>query len=270
MKIYLDYILLENVIVNFVIIYQVGIFTKSKISLKRNIISSIVLSIYTTLLYVINDSFITSAIMKLMIVNISIYIAFKPSNISNYLKKIIYYYIISFIYVGVIIGITVFFNISINNTSKKIIVYIISGIITYLFNNYLWKLWKTNIKKDNLVYTIKIKDQEIECYIDTGNLVHEYVHNLDVIFIDYKWFGILELLGVLDKKIDVSINTVNENGKVFGYIVKNVDVYKNKKYICKLNKIIFSFSNQRINIDNKYSALIGYNLYVEKLKGVIL
>ncbi len=270
MKIYLDYILLENIIVNIVIIYQVGIFTKSKINITRNLVSSIILAIYTTLIYVINDSFVNSIIIKLMIVNVVMYIAFKPKNLNIYLKKVVYYYIISFIYVGVIIGITAFFNISISNTLKKICIYIVSGIITYLFNNYLWKMWKTNIKKDNLVYTIKINDQEIQCYVDTGNLVHENIYNLDVIFIDYKWFGVLELLGALENKIDIQINTVSDNSKVFGYIVKNVEVYKNKKYICKLNKIIFSFSNQRINIDNKYSALIGYDLYLEKLKGVIL
>ncbi len=270
MKIYLDYIFIENIIVNFVIIYQVGIFTKTKISIKRNIISCFILSIYTVIMYILNDKFLSNVFIKLMITNITMYIAFKPSSLLQYLKKIVYYYIISFIYIGVIIGITIFFNISIDNTRNKILVYMLSGIITYLFNKYLWKLWKSNIKKDDLVYTLEVNGQKIDCYIDTGNLVHEYSKNLDVIFIDYKWFGILELLGILDNKIDLKINTVNKNESVFGYVVEDINIYKDKRFICKLNKIIFSFSSQRINIDNKCSGLIGYNLYVEKLKGVTL
>ena len=270
MKIYLDYIFIENIIINFVIMYQVTIFTKSKINIIRCISSSIIFSIYSVIIYFFYDTFILTCFIKLMLVNISIFISFKPKNIKEYLKKIIYYYIINFIYVGVIISITVFFKISINNTLNKICIYIISGGITYLFNRYLWKLWKTNIKNNSLGYKLKIKNQEINCYVDTGNLVYNLEHNLDVIFLDYNWYGIFELLDILNTKIDLKIKTVNGNEKLYGYIVKGVEVYKENRYICKLDKIIFSFSNQRININNKYSGLIGYNLYVEKLEGVKL
>ena len=93
MKIYLDYIFIENIIVNFVIIYQVGIFTKTKISIKRNIISCFILSIYTVIMYILNDKFLSNVFIKLMITNITMYIAFKPSSLLQYLKKIVYYYI---------------------------------------------------------------------------------------------------------------------------------------------------------------------------------
>lgn len=270
MKIYLDYIFIENIIVNFVIIYQVSIFTKTKVSFRRNILSSIILSLYTIVIYILNDNFFGSSFMKLLIINIVTYISFKPNNVSEYLKKLMYFYIINFIYVGVIIGITLFFKISIENTFTKICVYIISGIITYLSNNHLWKMWKTNIKNNTLGYTLKIKNEEIKCYVDTGNLVRAPMYNLDVIFLDYTWYGVLELLDVLDKKISININTINENECICGYIVEKIDVYKENKYICKLDKVIFSFSSQKINIENKYSGLIGYNLYIEKLEGVKL
>ena len=52
MKIYLDYIFFENLIINIVIIYQTSIFTKSNIKLKYIILSSSVLSIYTTIVYI--------------------------------------------------------------------------------------------------------------------------------------------------------------------------------------------------------------------------
>ena len=270
MKIYLDYILIENIIVNFIIIYQVNIFTKSKINLKRIIFASVILSFYTVVIYLLNNSYLNNFLIKILIINISLYICFKPKSISEYLKKFLYYYILNYIYIGVIIGITLLFKISIDSTAKKICVYILSGIITYLFNNYLWKLWKTNIKNNTLVYTLKIKNQEINCFVDTGNLVHNNLYNLDVIFLDYRWYGILELLDVLNNKVDLTINTINDNNNCYGYIVKDVEIYKNNKYICKLSKIIFSFSNQKINIDNKCTGIIGYNLYIEKLGGVKL
>lgn len=270
MKIYLDYIFLENIIINFVIIYQVNILTKSKINIKRIIIASVVLAIYSVIICILQENFITNGIMKLIIINFVMIITFKSNSLSECLKKISYYYIVNFVYVGVIIAITIFFNISLVNIKVKIFVYLTSGIVTYLSNKYLWKLWKTNFKNNNLGYNLKIKDEIINCYVDTGNLVKAPIYNLDVIFLDYKWYGILELLDVLKNKVELNINTVNKNDKIYGYIVKHVEVYKNNKYICKLDKIIFSFSNQRINIDNKYSGLIGYDLYIEKLEGAKL
>ena len=104
-------------------------------------IFTVLFKIYTVIIYVFKDSMLDDIFVKLMVVNIVTYIAFKPESIKEYLKKITYYYIINFIYVGVIIGITVFMKISIDNILNKTCIYIISALLTYVFNNYLWKMW---------------------------------------------------------------------------------------------------------------------------------
>lgn len=270
MKIYLDYILIENIIVNFVIIYQLDIFTKSNRKKRYCFFSSLILSFYTVITYINNSIILSNIFIKILTVNIAIYIAFFPKTIIEFLKKIVYYYIISFTYVGVIISITLLLNINIDYIYNKVIIYLICAIISYLFNKYMWKMWKTNIKKENMTYIMNINGQEIPSYIDTGNLAHDYLYNLDVIFLDKRWYKILNEKGILNRKIDVGIKTVSDDSFINGYIVKNVDILKNGKKVCRLNKIIFSFSNKEINIDGKYTALIGYNLYLENLKGVTL
>lgn len=270
MKIYLDYIFFENLIVNMVIIYQTSIFTKANIKLKYITLSSCILSVYTTIVYILKNNIVENVIIKIIVIGFAIYLAFNPKSIKEYLKKQIYYYIISFTYVGIIISITLICNISIEKTIIKIIIYLISALVSYLFNKYLWKMWKTNIKRESLTYKLKIKGQEIIAFVDTGNSVYDYINNLDVIFIDIKFFDILKNLGVLNKKTNIVVRTIASEDYITGYIVNNVDIYKNNDKICNLKKIVFCFSNQVININNKYNALIGYNLYLENLKGVTL
>ncbi|MEG1204620.1 MAG: sigma-E processing peptidase SpoIIGA [Clostridia bacterium] len=270
MKIYLDYIFFENIILNYIILYQVNIFTKSNIKKRCLIGADLILSIYTVISYVYKDSFIDSIFIRLLLVFITIYICFFPKQIKEYIKKVIYFYIISFMYVGIMISLSLLFGIKLDNILNKVLLYIICGMISYIFNKYMWKMWKTNIKKEDLTYTINIKGQEIPSFIDTGNLVKSKIYNLDVIFLDNKWYGVLELKGLLNKKIDIGVNTVAKKCYIYGYIIEGVKIYKDGKFINNLDKIIFSFSSGSINIEDKYSALIGYNTYIEKLKGVIL
>lgn len=270
MKIYLDSIFLENIIVNYILIYQVNIFTKSKAKVLSRVLGAGVLAIYTVATYVLQDSMLNTMWIKLLSVIIAIYITFRADQVKVLMKQILYYYIVSFLYVGVIISLTLFFHLTIDKVIVKIMIYLVGGVISYLFNQYLWKVWKRNIKKEDLTYTINIKGQEIPAFLDTGNLAHSPIHHTDIIFLDYSWYGVLELLGVLQKRVSVSIHTVSQSDETYGYLVKGVKIFKAGKEICTLDKIIFSFSNQKINIDDKYTALIGYQVYLDNLKGVTL
>ena len=58
MKIYLDYIFFENLVINLIIIGELTIFIKKNTSKKRMILGSIVISIYTTIVTVIQESFL--------------------------------------------------------------------------------------------------------------------------------------------------------------------------------------------------------------------
>ena len=267
MNYYLEYIFLENVIVNLVLLSLVNIFTKSNAKKLNIILSSIFSSIYSTVIVILNlDMFI----IKLLLIIFVVYIAYNPKSISKYLKIVAYYLFLNYLYLGIIIGITLMFSISIENIIFKILVYCISAIILYLLNKFMWKMWKTNIKKDKLTYTINIKGQEIYCFVDTGNMVKNYQYNLDVIFLDKKWYEVLSKKNILNKRVDTYIHSVIGDSVIAGYIIKDLEVYKNKKRIKVIDKIIISFSNQTINIFNKYTGIIGYDTYLENLEGVHL
>ena len=267
MNYYLEYIFIENIIVNILLLSIVNIFTKTNTKKINIIVSSFFSSIYTTIILVLN---LNLFVIKLLVIIFVVYIAYSPKSFSKYIKLIIYYLFLNYLYLGIIIGITLFFNINIENIILKILVYIISSIILYLLTNFMWKMWKTSIKKDKLTYIININGQEIYCFVDTGNMVKNFEHNLDIIFLDKKWYEILKQKGVLNYIVDTHIHSIIGDSIIPGYIIKNIEVYKNRKKIKVIDKIIISFSNQSINIFNKYSGLIGYNTYLEKLEGVEL
>lgn len=125
-------------------------------------------------------------------------------------------------------------------------------------------MWKSKIKIRDLYYILKIDDVEIKSFVDTGNTVKEPLTNLNVIFLNAKLESIIDLEKY--NRVDFEVLTVNGIDKKEGYIVENVTVIKDKKEIAKIPKIILCFSLIG-NTPEKYSALIGYDTYLENLNG---
>lgn len=269
MTYYIEYIFLENIIVNYIIIYELTIFVKCKTKKLNFLIGIATLSSYATVIYFFKEEGIISSFLKILVVFFCIYMIFKPKKIVKYIKICIYYFLLSFMFVGIVIALILFFNLEISNIVIKFITYIISSLILYIFNNYLWKMWKAKIKKSDLIYSINIKDINIKAFVDTGNSVHDYIKNLDVIFIEEKYKKQLKESGLINKKEILNIKTISGEKNFDGYIVENVEFRKDKKIVCTLKEVVFVFVNKNLKI-GEYSALISYETYVEKLKGVVL
>lgn len=268
MKIYLDYIFLENLIVNTVIILETIIFTKSKISIKRKVFV-IILDTFLSCFLAINTN-LNSYILHLFFSIITLFILFKSKNIYQLVKKIICYYILYFLYLGLIISLSIIVNINLSNFINKIIIYILSGFIFHFICKDLWKMWKINITQKDLYYILKINNIEIKAFVDTGNSIKDPITSLNVIFIDKNLKNII--LNEIEEyyKINIEVLTINGLDIKEGYVVKDIVVNKENKQISKIDKIILSFTLNNSNTPEKYSALIGYETYLENLEGVKL
>lgn len=269
MAYYIEYIFLENVIVNYIIIYELTIFVKCKVNKISFIIGILLLSCYSTAIYFFKEEGIINRFTKILVVFFCIYIIFLPKEVVKYIKICIYYFLLSFMFVGIVIALTLFFNLEISNIVIKIIAYIISSLILYIFNKYLWKMWKSRIKKEDLIYNIKIKDIIIKAFVDTGNNVHDFIKNLDVIFVEEKYKNELKEKSLINKKEKLNIKTISGDEYVEGYIVENVEIRKKNKNICVLKKVVLVFVDRELK-NGEYNALISYETYIEKLKGVAL
>lgn len=264
MKIYLDYIFLENLVINIVIISEIVVFTKTKITSKRKAFVVVLDTILSTL-FVVNK---TNIIIKILIQNIILYILFKGKKVGIYIKKALCYYLLYFLYLGLIISLTIIINLNLNYEVNKIIIYIISGIFFHFFSKDLWKVWKIKLTDRDICYFLDINGYKVKAFVDTGNRVKDLETSLDVIFILDNLKD--KILTGNEKKINIDINTVNGDSSKEAYIVNNVIVYKEEREITKIDKIIISFSLKESSTPEKYSAIIGYETYLDNLEGVML
>ena len=271
MTIYLDYIFLENLVINVVIILQVNSFFKLKLNKYKIIICALIDSVFSVINYLYLDNFVFS----LLFTSISFYFLFQKllKTRINFIRAVIYYFIVYISYIGIIILIECITSIYLDNILNKLVLYFVSALINnYILNN-LWKMWKTNIKENSLSVVIEVVDISIDAFVDTGNLVKDYSTNLNVIFIqkNLKEEIINKLINnnLNYELIKFNVSTINGINNYDGYVVNNIKI-KNSNDEAIISKIIFCFnleSNITNNTPKKYSAIIGYETYLDNFIG---
>ena len=97
MTIYLDIVFVENIIMNYIILFATGIICKEKIRQIRIIISSIIGSIYSVAYYITEITLYETIIAKILL---SILMPVSPSGTGKTFKLLIIFYLTSFAFGG--------------------------------------------------------------------------------------------------------------------------------------------------------------------------
>ena len=133
----------------------------------------------------------------------------------------------------------------------------------------MWKIYKSNIKEDTLIYEVEIslgrKTYTYKAFLDTGNNVFSNVYDVPVIFAELLN---KEMLLELDKKESFEIRTVtlsNESSKR-AYIFDKVKI-RNKDKIWNVKAAIV-FEKVKLSKDKTYNMLLNYILYTQSLGGI--
>lgn len=100
MTIYLDIVFVENLIMNYIILFATGIICKEKIKQMRIIISSIIGSIYSIAYYITEITLYVTIIAKILLSIVMIYIAFGSRNTKKTFKSLVVFYLTSFAFGG--------------------------------------------------------------------------------------------------------------------------------------------------------------------------
>lgn len=101
MTIYIDIIFLENLFMNFIILYACEIILKCKIRIIRTLLSSVIGSIYAIMYYISYLKIFSNIFLKIILSFVIVYIAFIPKNIKSFFKGLIVFYLTSFTFGGV-------------------------------------------------------------------------------------------------------------------------------------------------------------------------
>lgn len=240
MTIYLDVILLENICMNYIILFATGLIAKVKISQLKVIFSSLLGGIYAILSFAPILQIYTNILFKILISIIMIYIAFSPKNIKSLLKQLLLFYLVSFAFGGCAFCLLYFIkpqDILIRNGyltgTYPIKIALLGGIVGFVVVNIAFKIVKARISKKDMFCDVEIffkeKSVQIKAMIDTGNLLKDPISGMPVIVVEK---GMLE--NIIPKGIIDNLNTILGGG------IENILTEEEKEYMPKFRVIPFS------------------------------
>lgn len=292
MTIYIDLILLENIVMNYIILVATSIISKSRISLIRSLISATIGSIYSILNYLIILDTYTNLLLKILISAIMIKIVFNSKKIKTFFKQLIMFYLTSFTFGGVTFMLLFFINPkNVVFNGKHLVglypikVTIIGGIVGFIIISIVALIIKNKLNQNNIIYDLKIvhngKTIMLKTLMDSGNLLKDPITNMDVIIVEKD-----SLQDLLDKDALEYINKMkkgnlleesfenihkykfkfipfsslgNENGMLIGFKPDFVEIYGEEENI--RNDVVIGIYEGKLSKTNKYTSLVGLNIF---------
>lgn len=100
MTIYIDIVIIENLIMNYIILLATGMVLKIEIKHMRLILASLVGAIYTVLVYMQIISIYSNFLLKIILSFVIVYIAFRVQSIKQMWKNLLFFYLTSFVFGG--------------------------------------------------------------------------------------------------------------------------------------------------------------------------
>jgi len=291
MTLYIDLILLENIIMNYIIILATGMICRVEIKHIKVLLSSVLGAIYAILVYVVDLQIYTSQVTKVLIAMCMVYIAFSPINIKVLLKQLLIFYLTSFCFGGA--AYYLLHNInpnliqSVNGVLKgtyPIKITILGGILGFFVINISFKNIKSKLTKKDILYDVEIfykeKSSNIKVILDTGNLLVDPITKIPVLIVEAdKLKNIIpnEILSnmkdalhnnsfdEIDKDVKVRCSIIpfssigRNNGIIIGFRPDYIKIYTEEQEEVR-KKVIVGIYNNKIAKNGLYSGLIGLNL----------
>lgn len=294
MTIYLDVVIVENLIMDAIIIYATAIVLKVKIRHLRIIISSLIGAIYSVLSYISDLEIYNNLFLKIFLSIVMVYIAFSPQNIKTLMKQILIFYLTSFLFGGV--AFALIYVIKPQEILMKNGLFLgmyplktvfLGAIVATAILITAFKVVKNNITKKDMMCNVSIelnnKTVNIKTMIDTGNMLKEPISGLPVIVVENTALYELipkEILDNLDdilggdfQKIPDNIKSTyiaklkwipysslgKQNGMLVGIKADKAIVEKDDQVI-EHDNVIVGIYNKSLTKRGEYRGLIGVEL----------
>lgn len=240
MTVYLDVVFIENIIMNYIILYGTAVIAKVIPKHVRLILASGVGALYAIVAYLSILKIYSCIVLKVFLSVIIVYIAFNSQNIKIMFKQLLLFYLTSFVFGG-----AAFFLIYIVKPQDIIMrngVYVgtyplkiafLGAFLGFIVIILSFKIIKTKLSKKSLLCNAKIsinkKQIETVAMIDTGNLLKDPISNTPVIVVEHTL-----LYNILPKQI------LNNLESILGGELEKIPEDVKEKYISKLKVIPFS------------------------------
>lgn len=294
MTIYIDVVLFENLIMNYIILLATGVVLKTDLKHFRLIIASLIGSLYTVMAYIITIQFYSNFLFKILLSIIMIFIGFNPQNVKKMWKQLLVFYLASFVFGGAAFALIYLVKpqeILIKNGmflgTYPLKTVILSAIVSFTIIIVVFKIVKNKISKKDMYRNLKIfineKEIQVKAMLDTGNLLREPITGKPVIIVESSCLKETlpnEILNNLESIIRGDFSKISEsiknkyitrlkfipftslgkqNGMLLGIKTDNVKIIEEEKEK-KVDDVIIGIYNKSLTKDGRYRALIGIDL----------
>ena len=294
MTIYIDVVLIENLMMNFIILLATGLILKERISVIRLLLASLLGAIYAVVSYLSILEMYSSMILKIILSIVMIYIAFNPQTMKKMWKDILLFYLTSFVFGGAAFALIYIVRpqdilmrngLFLGTYPLKTIV--LGAIIAFIIIMTAFTVVKSKITKKDMFCEVEIelnhKKIETTAMIDTGNLLKEPITNTPVIVVEHTLLYDCipkEILNHLDELLGGEFNNIPEpikekyraklklipfsslgkqNGMLIGMKAEAIKIKDMDKEDTKEN-IIIGIYNKSLTKRGEYRALMGIDL----------
>ena len=295
MTVYLDIVFIENILMNYIIMYASGIVMKHKMKKIRILLASIIGAIYTVLMYINILPIYSNIIMKFLLSIVITYVSFKPNTFKRLYKDLVIFYLVSFVFGGCVFALMYFLKPQMAQIRNGVFVgaypikiALIGGITAFIIIQISFKIVKNKISKKDMIIDIEIiidkKAAKIKGLLDTGNFLKDPITGLPVIVVEKESLkqiisdkilnNLEKILGgdidelTKDDKFNQNISRFRmipfsslgkQNGLLLGIKSDGVNIIIDGK-IEKNNNVIIGIYDKSFTKNNMYSAILGLDI----------
>lgn len=263
MVVYLDVLILENIIINSFLIFITSQFMKIKINMWRLVLAALFGSLYV-ILYLLYGKIFSSMIFKLLISFLMILITYMGKSIKKILLGSLILINMSMLLAGFCIFTAASKNIYIdwNNISYKNI--LLAIMLTYIISWQIFYCLREKRRINNLLYDVEIVSKYgnkiIKCFLDTGNNLKEPATKIPVLIINkscLKEFNIDP-----QELIKIPYYTVGSYGSVLNaFMADYINIYtQNEIY---RERAFIGITETKISKSEDYDGLLPRGLIID-------
>ncbi len=294
MTIYIDVVLLENLIMNYIILFTTGLVMKIKIKHIRLILASLLGAIYSVVAYAGILKAYSSIILKFILSIIIVFVAYNPQNVKKLCKTLLLFYLTSFVFGGAAFALIYIVrpqDIIMKNGlflgTYPLKTVMLGAVIAFAVIITAFSVVKSKISKKALFCELEIKVNgkivETKAMIDTGNLLKDPFTNTPVVVVESSLlyecipkeilYNLEDIIGGDFEKVPINIKEEymsrlklipfsslgKQNGMLLGikaeYIKIKTDEQENKN-----TNVIIGIYDKSLTKRGEYGALIGIEL----------
>lgn len=292
MTLYIDVLFIENLIMNYILIYMTSFFGKIKVKYMRLFISSVIGAVYAVLSCLSSLGVYQLTISKLILSVVMVIVAFVPKKVLDFFKYMLIFYLITFVLGGSIFGLMYFLNytsVSINGVvymdDFPIKIFMIATVSIFIAIKLGFYLFANKIRLKERLFKIKIDvlDNSVEttALLDTGNLAVDPLTKMPVVVIEkseLKYFLSEDIVDIFDEEnLDDFYNKVfeldtewrirlriipfsslgSESSMMIGFKPDRLYIYDRN---IETEKVIIAVCDKKLSRDDTYNALIGADI----------